>query len=284
MNYHLKLISVALLLMVFTLTGCSLMSFYPQPTRGFSPRLDYQVSYDKAWDSVLDVLADERVTTVSQVKERGRIITGYFTGASEGGDNQMKSRWSYTITFTQLNENRTNIAIVCKVEQYLKGWGFLYSWRDITDSPGVKGNVANGLEKWLYEKIEAKVEAKAMATSDTLSQAPSSSLPSVPSVAPTSTPVKQRVSKEYWSWGLGVAVKTQESTTITEVDNDGYSTARKYLMTGDEITRVGSQNIRNENAYEILTKEMPRDAYGLTSVVVRRDGKEIEYRIKPNTR
>lgn len=157
MSHHLKFACAILFFIVFTLTGCSVMTFYPRPTRDFIPKPDYQVSYDKAWDSTIDILADERAGTVYQAKERGRIVTGFFTGASEGSAVQNKSRWSYTIIFTQLNEKRIKIAIDCKVEQKLKNWGATYSWRDITNSPGVKKNVADGLEKWLYEKIEAKL-------------------------------------------------------------------------------------------------------------------------------
>jgi len=134
------------------------MTIYPESTTGFTQKPYYEVFYDNAWDVVLEVLGDERVGTVYQVKEKGRIITGYFTGASEGANVQKRARWSYTITFTQLNENRTKIDIDCKIEQYLKGWGLVaYSWRDITDESGFK-NIAHNLERWLYEKIEAKLK------------------------------------------------------------------------------------------------------------------------------
>ncbi len=155
MNYHLRLVSVAVLFMILTLAGCAIMTIYPQPTKEFIQKPYYQVSYDKAWDTVLEVLGDERVGTVYQVKEKWRIITGFFTSASEGANVQKRARWSYTITFTQLSENRTKIDIVCKIEQYLKGWGYMYEWRDITDASGYK-NIAISLEKWLHEKIEKR--------------------------------------------------------------------------------------------------------------------------------
>jgi hypothetical protein len=146
-----------MLLMILTLAGCAQMTIYPTPTKGFIQKPYYEVFYDKAWDTVLEILGDERVGTVYQVKEKGRIITGYFTGASEGANVQKRARWSYTITFTQLSANRTKIEIVCKIEQYLKGWGLVaYSWKDITNESGYK-NIANNLETWLFEKIEKKL-------------------------------------------------------------------------------------------------------------------------------
>lgn len=133
------------------------MTIYPQPESGFTPKIDYPVSYDDAWESVLEVLAIERAGTVYQSKDKGRIISGFFTGAKEGSEAQNKSRWSYVITVVQLNTNTTRILLESKVEQKLKGWGYTYSWRDVTNHPGVKKNVADGLDKWLYEKIEAQL-------------------------------------------------------------------------------------------------------------------------------
>jgi len=154
MNYYLKLVSLLFLLMILSLLGCAQMTIYPTPTKGFIQKSYHQGSYDGAWNTVLEVLGEERVGTVYQNKDKGRIITGYFTQAKEGANVQKRARWSYTITLTQLSENRTNIDIVCKIEQYLKGWGLVaYEWRDITDAPGYK-NIAQSLEKWLYEKIE----------------------------------------------------------------------------------------------------------------------------------
>jgi hypothetical protein len=144
--------------MILTLAGCAQMTIYPQPTKEFIPKPYYQVSYDDAWDTVLQVLGEERVGTTYQSQKKGQMITGFFTQAKEGANVQKRARWSYTITFTQLDDNRTNIDIVCKIEQYLKGWGFVaYEWRDITDVSGYK-NIAHSLEKWLYEKIEKKIK------------------------------------------------------------------------------------------------------------------------------
>jgi hypothetical protein len=156
MNYHLKLISLMMLLMILALFGCAQMTIYPTPTKAFIQKPYYQASYDSAWDTVLEVLGEERVGTAYQNKNKGRIITGYFTQAKAGANVQNQARWSYTITLTQLSENRTKIDIVCKIEQYLKGWGLVaYEWRDITDVSGYK-NIAHSLEKWLYEKIEKR--------------------------------------------------------------------------------------------------------------------------------
>ena len=158
MHHHLRLLSVTGLLMILTLAGCAQMTIYPQATKEFIQKPNYQVSYDDAWESVLEVLGEERTGTTYQSKKKGRMITGFFTQASEGANVQKRARWSYTITFTQLNENRTKIDIVCKIEQYLKGWGLVaYEWRDITDASGYK-NIAHNLERWLYEKIEKKIK------------------------------------------------------------------------------------------------------------------------------
>lgn len=135
------------------LVGCAVMTIYPKPTNDFLQSPYYQISYDKAWDSVLEVLGEERVGTAYQNREKGKIITGYFTNASEGAHVQKNARWSYVITFVQLPENKIKINVVCKLEQYLKGWGLVaYEWRDITYLSDYK--IAHNLEKWLYEKIE----------------------------------------------------------------------------------------------------------------------------------
>jgi hypothetical protein len=93
--------------------------------------------------------------------------------------------------------------------------------------------------------------------------------------------VKKTVS-EYWCWGLGVSVKTDQRTTITEIAEEGYSSAKTILKVGDEIVRVGTDFIDPENAQKILTKPLKREADGLVPVLVRRDGSDMQYRIKPN--
>lgn len=158
MNYHLRLFSLAVFCMILTFAGCAYITIYPQPTKSFIQKPYYQVSYDKAWDTVLEVLGEERVGAVYQNKEKRRLVTGFFTNASAGSNVQQQSRWSYTITLTQLSENKTQIEIICKIEQYLKDWGWVaYKWRDITDVSGYK-NIAHNLEKWLYEKIEKRFD------------------------------------------------------------------------------------------------------------------------------
>jgi hypothetical protein len=152
--------------MYLILTGCAYVMLYPEPTSGFNQKPYYNISYDKAWDTVLEVLGEERVGTVYQVKEKGKIITGYFTQALEGAAVQKRNRWSYTITITQLNENSTKIDIVCKIENYHKGWGFVaYQWFDITDTSGFK-KIAHNLERWLYEKIEKTIKGTTIKGTD----------------------------------------------------------------------------------------------------------------------
>ena len=82
---------------------------------------------------------------------------------------------------------------------------------------------------------------------------------------------------EYWSWGLGVAVKTDTTTTITEIEEDGPSPSKNLLQIGDEIIRIGKIDIVSTNAYKILTKKLPKEKNGFVTVVVRRDGKDIQY-------
>lgn len=156
MHDRLRIVNIAVLVMILTLAGCAYMTRYPRPTEGFIQKPYYQVSYNEAWDTVLEVLGEERVGAVYQAKEKGKIITGYFTKAKEGEGVQKRARWSYTITFKQLSENSTKIDIVCKLEQYYKGWGLVaYEWHDINDKPGYE-KIAHSLETWLYEKIEKK--------------------------------------------------------------------------------------------------------------------------------
>ena len=145
-----------LLSAVFVLSSCSVMTFWAQPSAGFLPKDSYQVSYDQAWDGVLELLGEERVGTVYQDKAKRRVTTGYFTGTRTGREVQNQSRWSYEIIFVPLGENRTRIEAKSKIEQYLKGWGYTYSWKDISNSPGVEKNVGKGLDAWLQEKLETK--------------------------------------------------------------------------------------------------------------------------------
>jgi hypothetical protein len=104
-----------------------------------------------------------------------------------------------------------------------------------------------------------------------------------PDKSKTSGISDKKTAQEYWCWGLGVLVKTDEKTTVTEIADQGYSTARTYLKVGDEIIKVGKDNIDSGNASKILTKPMVSETDGLVPVVVRRDGADIQCRIKPNT-
>ena len=148
---------MALAYVALALAGCSIITIYPLPTKGFTAMVNYPVSQDKAWESVVEVLAIERVGTVYQSKDKGLLVTGFFTGARGGSEMQNKARWSYVITFAQLDKNTTKILIESKVEQVLKDWGYTYSWRDISNSPGAQKNLVEPLNQWLYEKIEAQI-------------------------------------------------------------------------------------------------------------------------------
>lgn len=97
----------------------------------------------------------------------------------------------------------------------------------------------------------------------------------------TQKPGEKKVS-EYWCWGLGVLVKTEQNTVITKIDDVGYSSARTHLRIGDEIVRIGKENISLENAYNVLTNPMPKEADGLVPILVRRDGQDLAIRFKPN--
>jgi len=54
------------------------------------------------------------------------------------------------------------------------------------------------------------------------------------------TPFKtaKRPSK-YVCWGLGLIVKADQKTTITEIIKEGNSSAKENLKPGDEIVKVG---------------------------------------------
>ncbi len=88
--------------------------------------------------------------------------------------------------------------------------------------------------------------------------------------------------KEYWSWGLGVLVKTGTNTVITGISDLGHSSARTDLRIGDEIIRIGRENLSAENAFNVLTKPLPKEAGGLLPILVRRDGQDLTIRFKPN--
>jgi C-terminal processing protease CtpA/Prc len=77
-------------------------------------------------------------------------------------------------------------------------------------------------------------------------------------------------------------VKTDQNTTVTEFDDVSSSTAKTCIKIGDEIVRVGKENIVSTNAYQILTKKLPTESDDLVTVVVRRDGNDINCQIRPN--
>ena len=157
MKIEFKMNAAAVMIIAIALAGCSILTFYPYPTPEFEAKVDYPVSLDSAWNSVIEVLALERAGTVYQSTYKDRIVTGYFTGATGGSQMQDKARWSYVISFAKLGESKTRILVDSKVERVLKGWGYTYSWRDISDAPGAKKNLINPLNQWLYEKIEAQI-------------------------------------------------------------------------------------------------------------------------------
>ena len=77
-------------------------------------------------------------------------------------------------------------------------------------------------------------------------------------------------------------VKTAQNIVITRISDIGYSSARTQLRIGDEIVQIGGKNISGENAFDILTKPMPKDADGLVPILIRRNGQDLAIRIKPN--
>jgi len=114
---------------------------------------------------------------------------------------------------------------------------------------------------------------------------PRVTLDTVPQTPPPTRPAYSNTEKkisEYWCWGLGVAVKTDTTTTVTEFIEDSRSPAKNLLQIGDEIIGIGKIDIVSTNAYKILTKELPTEKNGLVTVVVRRDGKDIKYQFRPN--
>ena len=88
--------------------------------------------------------------------------------------------------------------------------------------------------------------------------------------------------KEYVCWGLGVIVKTDQKITITDFIKEGNRSAKEFLKVGDEIIKVGKDYLDPENAYKILTRPIEVEADDLVPVIVRRESKDITYRIRPN--
>jgi len=84
------------------------------------------------------------------------------------------------------------------------------------------------------------------------------------------------------SWGLGIIVKSDQKTTITDFIKEGNRSAKEFLKVGDEIIKVGKDNLNPENAYKILTRSIQVEADDLVPVIVRRESKDITYRIRPN--
>lgn len=165
-NERFKLGIIMIFAMILSLSGCAQMTIYPSATKDFLPQPYYQVSYDEAWEDVLEVLGEERVGTTYQSFKKGKIVTGFFTQAKEGANVQKRARWSYTITFTKPDNNKTKIDIVCKIEQYLKGWGVVaYEWRDITNTSNFN-KIAHNLERWFYENIENKFKTGLISRED----------------------------------------------------------------------------------------------------------------------
>ena len=87
-----------------------------------------------------------------------------------------------------------------------------------------------------------------------------------------------RTASKYWCSFLGIMVRTDEKTTIEEIEPN--TSAIKYLKVGDEIIKVGKDNVDSNNAYQILTKQLMTESDGSVLIVIRRGNKDIQYNIR----
>ena len=128
---------------------------FPAPSADFTPKLTYAVPYDKLWQTVLDTLDKNRITTVGMDKSSGVIQTDYIAGPGRlllgGLGGAQSTRYKYSISLRNEADGGVKVNIICKIESTINSGHGSSQWSDMTPQNAALGNK---LETWLYEQIE----------------------------------------------------------------------------------------------------------------------------------
>lgn len=132
------------------LTGCASFDIAKSPasslTPGFVAKKEYPVSSDKMWNTVRNVLEDERIPIATTDKTDGRITTEYVKGQQRMmvgllGVAAFTLQHKYSIRINQVASSvRLKIIAIVEVLE-TEGAG----WRPLGDEKEAKS-----LEDWLY--------------------------------------------------------------------------------------------------------------------------------------
>ena len=144
--------TTVLLIIIFIVAGCSLGGAkFPTASEGYQPKRIHNIEKNKLFEKVASFLESERLTIKVLDKENGRIVTDYIQGETQFLIiMSLTTRYNYTIRFKNLENNKTKIDIICRLESLAANLG----WHDVG-----KDNVTivKRLENWLYEKIENNI-------------------------------------------------------------------------------------------------------------------------------
>jgi hypothetical protein len=154
MKNKVSTLMISLLVMV-VLVGCASNlgnAKFPKSSTNYVLKKELNISYDKLFGVIANVLEDNRASIVSQDKATGKITTDYIQGvtqATAGGLlGVIQTRYKYNISITKLNKNKSKINIICTLES---SGNKMSAWRDVT-SDNIE--LVKSLEDWLYEQID----------------------------------------------------------------------------------------------------------------------------------
>lgn len=142
--------------MLFTMGGCiSDNGTYPTPSANFTPKQTYAIPHDKLWQTILDTLDKNRITTVNIDKSSDIIQTDYIAAPGTlialGFGGAQNIRYKYNISLRSEADGSEKMNIICKIESSMYNGQGSSQWRDVTPSDTA---LATKLETWLYEQIE----------------------------------------------------------------------------------------------------------------------------------
>ena len=148
-------IFITLMVVSALISACAVgSSKFPGATAGFQPQKVYAINKDKLFDKIIVLLGDERIGVVSNNKSEGKIVTDYVQGESQFQVVMaITTRYNYTINLYSLEDSKTRVNILCKLESMSKG----HTWHEVSKSSKDNERLVTKLENWLYEKIEKSI-------------------------------------------------------------------------------------------------------------------------------
>jgi NlpB/DapX lipoprotein len=160
---------VAFVALAFNLSGCAQpigATRFPEPSVTFVPKKEYAAPFENVWNTVHDVLENNRIAVAAESKDEGRITTDYVQGESQmhafGFLGVLSSRYKYVIRLSRTGVASTRINILAYLESSgsagpPEGGAVGGAWRDVSNDN--KAGVTK-LENWLYEQIQTAIEKR----------------------------------------------------------------------------------------------------------------------------